>query len=234
MAIAVPMPVPPLPLPPPPTASGLTPGQQRAIVIGTIAAHVAAGWGLLQIDAVRQAVVEAAPIFVSLVPPAPPTPLPPTPPQPAPKTPLPKIPLIAAAPTPTPTPTQPVFVAEPAPPLPPEILTPAPPAPPVPPAPPAPVPQPKQIPPSAVRYTKLPDLNFPLLARRARQGGTVVLRITVDTAGQLKSVRVEKSSGFERIDQAALTDIRTARFAPYMEDGKPIEVQTLATLGYDL
>ena len=106
-------------------------------------------------------------------------------------------------------------------------------------APPAPAPTPmaqviKQVPPSAVRYLKEPVLNFPLMSKRAREQGTVVLRITVDVNGRLKDAWVQKSSGFERLDQQALQDMRSARFAPQMEDGKPVEWQTLAPLAYDL
>jgi protein TonB len=90
------------------------------------------------------------------------------------------------------------------------------------------------VPPSAVRYVKLPDLNFPALSKRAREQGTVVLRITVDVNGRLKQATVHRSSGFERIDQAALKDILSARFAPQTEDGKPVEWQTLAPLAYEL
>ena len=118
--------------------------------------------------------------------------------------------------------------------LPPIAAAPTPPAPPVVVPAPNPSPQPRQIPPSAVRYIKQPDLHFPQLSRRAREGGTVVLRITVDAQGKLVAATVHKSSGFERIDQAALADIRSARFAPYTEDGKAIEWQTLARLEYEL
>ena len=135
-----------------------------------------------------------------------------------------------------PTPAPATFVAPPpvpAPPAPVEAVA-APPAPVAPtPAPPAPA-GPKQVPPSAVRYVKLPDLNFPALSKRAREQGTVVLRITVDVNGRLKQVTVHRSSGFERIDQAALKDILSARFAPQTEDGKPVEWQTLAPLAYEL
>jgi protein TonB len=85
-----------------------------------------------------------------------------------------------------------------------------------------------------VRYVREPVLNYPLLARRAREQGTVVLRITVDANGQLKQAAVHRSSGFERLDQAALRDIHSARFAPQTEDGKPIEWQALTPLAYDL
>ena len=54
---------------------GLSRGQRRVMIGAVVAAHVALGWGLLQIREVREAVAEAAPMFVSLIaPPAPPKP----------------------------------------------------------------------------------------------------------------------------------------------------------------
>lgn len=225
------------PLLPPARGDELGPQGRRALIGGVVAAHLVGGWALLQLDSVRSAIKEVAPVMmVDLIAPAePPKPAPPPPPAPAPKRVAPApTPIIAAAPTPTPAP--PTFVApppEPAP-LPPINVPPAPLAPP------APVPAPpmaqviKQVPPSAVRYVKSPVLNFPLLSKRAKEQGTVVLRITVDVNGRLKDAWVQKSSGFERIDQAALKDIRSAVFAPQMENGQPVEWQTLAPLGYDL
>jgi protein TonB len=92
----------------------------------------------------------------------------------------------------------------------------------------------KKLPGSALRYLRPPHLDFPLLSRRAGESGEVVLRIVVDVHGRLKDAWVQKSSGFARIDQAALQDIRSARFVPHMDAGKPVEVESLAMLAYDL
>ena len=48
---------------------------RRALVVGVLGVHLA-GWALMQVEAVRQAVNEAAPLFVSLLAPPPPPPLP--------------------------------------------------------------------------------------------------------------------------------------------------------------
>jgi protein TonB len=223
---------------PPVRGDELGPNGRRVLIGGVVALHLAGGWALLQVQAVRDAVRDVAPVLmVSMIaPPEPPKALPPPPPPAQPKRVAPTpAPIIAAAPSPSPAPA--AFVApppEPTPPAPVEVAT-AQPAPPSPaPAPPAPASTPKQVPPSAVRYVKLPDLNFPVLAKRAREQGTVVLRITVDVNGRLKHATVHRSSGFERIDQAALRDIQSARFAPQTEDGKPVEWQTLAPLAYEL
>ena len=66
----------------------LSPNQRRLMVVAILAAHVAGVYGLMQLGAVREAMREAAPMFVDLIaPPAPPAPPEPLPPQPMPKKP---------------------------------------------------------------------------------------------------------------------------------------------------
>lgn len=216
-----------------PQVDDLGPLARRLLAGGVVAVHVIGGWALLQVDAVRQAVVEAAPIMVRMIAPpdAPEPPKPPPPPQ-ARKLPTPvaPAPVIAAAPTPSPAP--PVFVAPPPEPMPPVVVaTPAPPAPPAPVVAPS---LPRQISASEVRYVSPPRLTMPQMSKRLGESGIVVLRIVVDARGQLKSAAVKKSSGFERLDQQALMDIRTARFAPYLENGQAVEWETQAPFAYEV
>jgi len=54
--------------------------QRRAVVAAIVGLHLVAVWALLQVQAVRDAAVQAAPILVSLLAtPVPPAPPPPTP-----------------------------------------------------------------------------------------------------------------------------------------------------------
>jgi hypothetical protein len=46
------------------SSDALTPAQRRLMVAAIVAAHAAGAWGLMQIGAVREAVLEAAPMFV--------------------------------------------------------------------------------------------------------------------------------------------------------------------------
>ncbi|MEO8058991.1 MAG: energy transducer TonB [Burkholderiales bacterium] len=213
--------LPPLPRPGD-AADGLSPNQRRLMVAAILAAHVAGVWGLLQVQQVREAVREAAPMFVDLIapaaPPAPPPPPPPPAPQPILKKPLPA-PVIAAAPSPAPA----AFVVAP-----PSDL-PQPPAPPepvavveAPPAPPAPAPAPKMIPASAIQYLVPPEPEYPRLSRRNGEAGTVIVRAFADEAGLPHQVQVERSSGFVRLDEAAMAAVRKTRFKPYTENGKPV------------
>lgn len=200
-------------------ADGLSPNQRRMVVVAIFAAHVAGVWGLLQVQQVRDAVREAAPMFVDLIaPPAPPAPPPPPTPQPIQKK-QPPATVIAAAPSPAPA----AFVVAP----PPEVpQLPAPPAPmavvEAPPAPPAPAPAPKMIPASAIQYLVPPAPEYPRLSRRNGESGTVIVRAFADEAGVPHEVQVERSSGFARLDEAAMSAVRKTRFKPYTENGRAV------------
>ena len=207
--------------------------REGQLMVGVVAgAHLLALWGLLQVDSVRQAVHDVAPMMVDmLVPPRSDQPPPPPPPPAAPiKQPLPQQPILAA-PTPQPVP-ETAFTAPPPPPVltPPEaVLMPAPPAPPTPPAPPPPR---KVVPATAVRYLVLPPVEVPRASRRAGEHGVVWLRVVVSTQGTPLQVSVQRSSGHARLDEQALWAMRQARFQPHTEDGRPIEVEVTAPIEY--
>lgn len=199
----------------------LPPAQRRATIAAILALHAAAGWGLLQVQTVRDSLVATAPLFVDLLAPAAPEPpAPPPPPAPRPlRPPLPAPPVIAAAP---PVPAPAPFVAPAPEPDPPVLVAPAPPAPPAPPEPAAPPPPPTLIPPSAIQYRVLPDIEYPSASRRLREAGLVIVAVQMDTEGVPREVLVAQSSGFERLDRAAVAGVRRARFRPYTQNGQPM------------
>jgi periplasmic protein TonB len=228
-------------------SDALPPNQRRAVVVAILALHGVAGWAVLQVPAVREALTEAAPIFVSLItpeakplPPEPPPPPRPQPPQPTPKLPPPPAPLIAAPPQAVPVPA--AFVAPPPPELPHVAEPPAPPvvvavqAPPAPaPAPPAPLPPaPKVIPASAVQYLVAPVVEYPRLSRRGREEGRVMVRVWIDEAGMPRTVQVSQSSGHPRLDEAAVAAVQKARFKPYSENGQPTPGWAYTPIDFDL
>jgi protein TonB len=57
---------------------------------------------------------------------------------------------------------------------------------------------------SQASFAKRPSLIYPGESRQAREEGTVVLRITVDSQGRPTHVVVVKGSGFLRLDRAAI------------------------------
>jgi len=216
--------------------SDLSPLQRRAMVGGILGLHVMGLWGLLQVNAVRQAVMQAAPMFVDVLSaPRPPAPEPPPVPQPPMRQPLPAAPppVIAAPASP-----EPAAFSMPAPPPEPPAPAPVPapsvaaPAPPVVQAPPS---SPKLIPASAVQYLEPLVVDYPRQSKRNGEVGLVVVRAYVDSqGGASRSVAVEKSSGFVRLDQAAIAAVQRARFKPYTENGQPVEGWALIPIHFEL
>ena len=223
-------------LPPLPRAGersdGLSPTQRRAVVAAILAAHVAAVYGMLQVREVREAAREVVPMFVDLIappaPPAPPVPPPPVP-QPIQKKP-PPAPVIAAAPSPAPA----AFVVPAPPPEPVIESAPAPVAVQAPTAPPAPPPPPKIIPASAVQYLEPPAPEYPRLSKRNAESGKVVVRVYIDVAGMPRNVQVSTSSGFARLDDAAVSAVQKARFRPYTENGQATAGWTNVPINFEL
>jgi len=222
-------------------AGEVGPLERRALVFAVGLAHVAGAWGLLQVEAVRAAVRDVAPLVVDWVAlPTPPLPPPPAPPPPTPRQAPPPVPapVLAAPAPPVPAPapepfTVPAPPPEPAP-APPVAAVPAPPAPPLPPAPlPAPLAR-KVVPATAVQYLHLPPVEVPRLSRRAGESGTVWLRVIVDVRGLPLSVTLQRSSGHARLDEQALWAMRQARFKPHTENGQPVELEVTAPIEYTL
>jgi periplasmic protein TonB len=74
---------------------------------------------------------------------------------------------------------------------------------------------------SQVSYLHAPQPQYPLPSRRAREEGRVEVQTLVDALGAPQQVRVARSSGFDRLDAAALVAVRAARFKPHTENGVP-------------
>jgi protein TonB len=69
--------------------------------------------------------------------------------------------------------------------------------------------------------TTLPE--YPPASRRAGEAGTVTLKCFVSEQGKCSEVSVVKSSGFPKLDEAAVKEVqRNWKFVPGKEDGKPV------------
>ncbi|RVU43258.1 energy transducer TonB [Rubrivivax rivuli] len=221
-----------------------TPSRQtRGLIAGVAVLHLAAGWALLQVPAVRSAMLEAAPLVVDLLA-APTTPQAPQP-KPPPPSAAPQPPVRVAAPStvlaaPNPAPPLAEAFTAPAPtpaPAAPAAATPNPLAAPAAASVPAPAPVPavrKRLPADAVVYLVQPPAELPLAARRAGESGVVWLRVVVDVRGLPAQVTLQRSSGHARLDAQALGAMRQARFRPYTEDGVALEVEVTAPIEYPL
>lgn len=68
--------------------------------------------------------------------------------------------------------------------------------------------------PPAAEYTSPPHVIYPVMSKRLGEQGRVVLRIAVNSTGSVGDATVLRSSGFERLDAAAIDAVRTARVVP--------------------
>ncbi len=67
--------------------------------------------------------------------------------------------------------------------------------------------------------------EYPPSSKRAGEEGTVTLSIYVNEEGKVTEAKVEKSSGFEKLDEAAVKEaLRSWKFTPATSGGKPIGV----------
>ena len=177
-------------------------------------------------------------VFVHLAEPALPTPepiqAPPEKPKPQPAPPQPvkkKIPrpVLAIAPEPT---APPAKWTAPVPPAVVESIAPitTPPARPTNPGPPAPLIAPR----FDAAYLENPHPKYPPASRRLGEEGKVLLRVRVSPDGLPAAVNLEKSSNFERLDEAARQVVARWRFVPAKRGEQAIEASVIVPIVFRL
>ena len=67
---------------------------------------------------------------------------------------------------------------------------------------------------------------YPRISRRRNEEGTVTLSLHVLSNGSIDQVSIIKSSGYRRLDEAALKGAKQATFTPALQDGQPIDSTT--------
>ncbi len=70
-------------------------------------------------------------------------------------------------------------------------------------------------------YLKNPPPGYPRISRRNGEQGTVIVRVFISTQGTPDKAEVRTSSGFARLDQAALEAVQRWRFVPGRRSGTP-------------
>lgn len=174
------------------------------------------------------------PMTIEFTSPAPPEPVvEPPPPEPIVEPPEPVIDELAAKPLPKPKPVKPKPVVKPLPK--PEAKTVEPiPSPPKAEAPAAPAPV-TQTPPSAnAAYLRNPAPEYPSLALRRGWEGTVLLRIRVLANGKPSEVQIQRSSGRDVLDQAAVKAVQRWSFVPAKRAGVALDGWVTVPLDFRL
>lgn len=93
---------------------------------------------------------------------------------------------------------------------------------------------PKVIASSALRYIDPPKPVYPRLSTELCETGTVTLNILVNEWGVPTEVSVDKTSGHDRLDQAAVAAMRAARFKPYTEAGQAKPIRAYPPIKFQL
>ena len=199
--------------------------RNAAIVLAVLVLHVLFIWALQSGLLMRAAeiIVPAEVLSQFIEPPAPKVdpvpPVTPTPPKPvktvAAKAPTQPAPQPLAIADPTPSPNAPVGVITPQP-------APAPIAAPVAAVAAAPAGPPSvQLPSSDASYLQNPKPAYPPVSRRLNEQGKTIVRVLIGIDGTPQRAEIATSSGYDRLDQAAIAAVMRWRFVPGKRGGVP-------------
>jgi protein TonB len=77
------------------------------------------------------------------------------------------------------------------------------------------------LPSSDADYLNNPAPAYPRMSRRQGEQGTVVLRVFITAEGRADKAEIRTSSGYSRLDEAALDTIKRWRYVPGKRAGVP-------------
>lgn len=76
--------------------------------------------------------------------------------------------------------------------------------------------------------------TYPELSKRRGEAGTATVRFVIDATGAVGNIALIKSSGFARLDNAAVQALRESACRPYVENGSPIRVAFVQAFTFGL
>lgn len=76
--------------------------------------------------------------------------------------------------------------------------------------------------------------DYPTLSKRRGETGTAMVHFIVGISGKIENVTLQKSSGYNRLDDAALQAVRASPCQPYLEDGQPIRAAASVPFDFNL
>ncbi len=76
--------------------------------------------------------------------------------------------------------------------------------------------------------------DYPSLSMRMNEQGKVVLRVELGEDGRVANVTVKSSSGYQRLDAAALSTVKTWRCKPAMKNGVAVHAVALQPFNFML
>ena len=83
-------------------------------------------------------------------------------------------------------------------------------------------------------YLLNPKPDYPAISRRLGEEGKVLLKVRVTAQGLPAAVDIEKTSGFERLDEAARRVVARWRFVPARRGEQPVEASVIVPISFRL
>jgi protein TonB len=85
----------------------------------------------------------------------------------------------------------------------------------------APAPAKVELPSTDADYLQNPKPAYPPMSKRLGEQGRILVRVLIGVDGTAKEAQLKQSSGFDRLDQAALDTVRKWRYVPGKRGGVP-------------
>lgn len=83
-------------------------------------------------------------------------------------------------------------------------------------------------------YLQNPPPDYPSLSRRLGEEGRALLRVLISPEGLPRDIQLQTSTGYPRLDQAALQTVRRWRFVPAMRGDEALAAWVLVPIRFNL
>ena len=94
---------------------------------------------------------------------------------------------------------------------------------------------PPMVPPNVrAAYATNPKPAYPLASRRLNESGVSRLHVLVGSDGRVQQIELERSSGFSRLDGAAMSAVRDWKFAPARQGEAAVAAWVLVPVNWSL
>jgi protein TonB len=84
----------------------------------------------------------------------------------------------------------------------------------------------------SVSCPELSAPDYPALSRRLGEEGKLMLQVELDESGRISNTRIINSSGYSRLDNAALAAVKSWRCKPAVRDGQPVRAIALQPFNF--
>lgn len=85
-----------------------------------------------------------------------------------------------------------------------------------------------------VAYLNNPAPDYPAMSRRVAEEGRVLLKVLVSASGGAETIQIEKTSGYSRLDSAAIEAVKKWQFIPAKKAGQTLSAYVLVPVKFSL